>query len=122
LPPKPLYLSQQEPRSPLAAALQGIASITDEGIWMALRDPKLMLRTRQLMARMETDFQNLMRAGRTQVSMVELQMVRELLVEYESRGSAEIRGVLGPIRQQLESPSGRQNLGVLVEDRFQGLD
>ena len=52
---------------------------------------------------------------------VELKMVLELLVEYERR-SAEIGRVLEPIRRQLESPSGRQNLGIVVEGRVAGLD
>ena len=79
-----------------------------------------MLRTRQLMARMEPDFQDLIHLGRARVSVTELEMVLELLVEYESRGSVEMRRVLEPIRKQLESPSGRQNLGIIVEDRFSG--
>jgi hypothetical protein len=81
-----------------------------------------MLRTRQLFARMEADFQDLLRLGRAQVSGAELQMVLQLLAEYESRGSTEIRRVLEPIRKQLQSPSGRQSLGVVLEDRFEGLD
>jgi hypothetical protein len=117
-----IFVAQPESQSPVAAALQRIASISDEATWIALKDPRLMFSTRQVFARMEPDFQNLIRIGRTQISTVELQMVRELFVEYESRGSAEIRAVLGPIRKQLESPSGRQNLGILVEDRFGGLD
>jgi murein DD-endopeptidase MepM/ murein hydrolase activator NlpD len=122
LPARSFFLAQPEPRSPLAAVFQAIASISDEGTWIALRDPKLMLRTRRLIARMEPDFQDLVRVGRAQVSIVELQMVRELLVEYEGRGSAEIRRVLGSIRKQLESASGRQSLGILMEDRVEGLD
>jgi hypothetical protein len=71
---------------------------------------------------MEPDFQDLIRIGRAQVSTVELQKVLELLVEYERRGSAEIRRVLGQMRKQLESPSERKSLGVIVEERFGGLD
>jgi hypothetical protein len=122
LPARTTFLGQQEARSPLAAALQAIATVTDEGIWLALQDPRLMLKTRQLFARMEADFQDLLRLGRAQVSGAELQMVLQLLVEYESRGSTEIRRVLEPIRKQLQSPSGRQSLGVVLEDRFEGLD
>ena len=81
-----------------------------------------MLSTRRLFARMEPDFQDLMRVGRAQVSRAELQMVLELMAEYERRGSAEIQRVLGPIRTQLESPSGRQNLGITVDDWPGGLD
>lgn len=122
LPAKSFLVAQPEPQSPLAAALQRIASIGDEGVWIALRDPRLMLRTRQVIARMEPDFQDLIRVERARVSMVELKMVLELLVEYEGRGSAEMRRVLEPVRKQLESPSGRQNLGIIVEDRFEGID
>ena len=43
----------QSPGRPLAAVLQRIASISDEGIWIALEIRGLMLKTRQLMARME---------------------------------------------------------------------
>jgi hypothetical protein len=121
-PGRSLFLAQAEPRSPLASVLQGIATISDEAIWIALKDPRLMLRTRQLIARMEPDFQDLVHLGRARISLVELKMVLELLAEYEQRGSAEIRRVLEPIRTQLESPSGRQNLGVIVEDRVTGLD
>jgi hypothetical protein len=121
-PARSFLLEQPEPRSPLAAALQRIASITDEGIWIALGNPRLMLRTRQLMAWMEPDFRDLIHIGRARVSVAQLEMVLKLLVEYESRGSGEMRRVLEPIRKQLESPSGRQNLGVIVEGRFEGLD
>jgi murein DD-endopeptidase MepM/ murein hydrolase activator NlpD len=121
-PARSSFLEQPQPRSPLAAVFQRIASISDEGTWIALKNPKLMLRTRQLMARMEPDFQDLIRIGRAQVSTVELQKVLELLVEYERRGSAEIRRVLGQMRKQLESPSERKSLGVIVEERFGGLD
>jgi hypothetical protein len=122
LPARTTLLGQPASGSPLAAALQAVATITDEGIWIALRDPRLMLKTRQLFARMEPDFRDLIRLGRAQVSGAELQMVLQLLAEYESRGSAEIRGVLAPIRKQLQSSSGRQSLGVVLEDRFVGLD
>jgi len=70
----------------------------------------------------EGDFQDLIRLGHAQVSGAELQTVLQLLVEYESRGSTEIRGVLAPIRKQLQSATGRQSLGVVLEDRFVGLD
>jgi murein DD-endopeptidase MepM/ murein hydrolase activator NlpD len=121
-PARSSFLAQPTPNSPLPAALQRIASISDEGIWIALKDPRLMLETRQLLTRMEPDFQDLLRIGRAQVSMVELQMVLRVLSEYESRGSSEIRGVLGPIRKQLQSPTGRQSLGIIVEDQLAGLD
>jgi hypothetical protein len=71
---------------------------------------------------MEPDFQNLIRLGRARASMAELEMVMELLAEYESRGSEEIRRVLEPIRKQLQSSSGRQSLGITLEGRFEGLD
>jgi hypothetical protein len=120
-PARSSLLAQPESRSPLAAVLQRIASISDEGVWIALKDRKLMLETRQLMTRMEPDFRDLVRIGRAQVSMMELQMVLRLISEYESRGSAEIRGVLGPIRKQLESPTGRQSFGIIVDPPV-GLD
>src|SRR5262245_20810694 len=49
--PAKSVLQGQPDTRPLAAVLQSISSITDEGVWIALADPKLMLRTRQLMAR-----------------------------------------------------------------------
>jgi murein DD-endopeptidase MepM/ murein hydrolase activator NlpD len=112
---------QPQAPSPLAAALERIATITDEGVFIALTDPTLLLRTRQVMARMEPDFQDLIHLGRARVSASELAMVLELLRTYESRGSEDMRRVLQPIRQQLESPSGRRTLGVIVEDPFRGL-
>jgi murein DD-endopeptidase MepM/ murein hydrolase activator NlpD len=117
-----LVLAPSEPRSPLEQALQKIASISDEGVWIALNDPKLLLKTRQVMARMEPDFHDLLRLGRARISMEELQMVRELLGDYERRGSAEVARVLEPLRKQLESPSGRQSLGIVVDGRSAGLD
>ncbi len=111
---------QQPPRSPLAAAVDRIASVTDEGIAIAMRDLPLMLRTTRVMARMEPDFQDLMQLGRARVSGSELKMVVELLRDYERR-SDNMRRVLQPIRAQLESAQGRQNLGVIL-DPFMGLD
>lgn len=117
-----VLLLQTESRSALAALLQRIAGITDEAIWIALEDPGLMLRTRELFARMESDFRDLIHLGRARVSASELKTVLELIVAYEQRGSGEIRSVLEPIREQLSSASGRQSLGITLEDRFQGLD
>ena len=79
-----------------------------------------MLKTRRLMARMEPDFQDLIHLGRARVSATEFKMVLAVLVEYERRGSAEMRRVLEPIRKQLESPTGRQTLGIVVDDWFAG--
>ena len=121
-PARSLVLAQPEPRSPVASALQGIASISDEGIWIALNDPRLLHETRQVMARMEPDFHDLLHIGRARISMAELKMVLELFGEYERRGSAEVARVLEPIRKQLESPSGRQILGIVVDGRLKGID
>jgi hypothetical protein len=121
-PARSLTLPQPEPRSPLALALQNIASISDEGVWIALNDPRLLYETQQVMARMEPDFHDLLRIGRARISMEELQMVRDLLGDYERRGSADVVRVLEPLRKQLESPSGRQSLGIVVDGRHAGLD
>jgi murein DD-endopeptidase MepM/ murein hydrolase activator NlpD len=121
-PAKSFFLAQPEARSPLAAALQRLASITDEGIWIALDDPRLMLRTRRLLARLDPDVRDLIHLGRARVSAAELEMVMELLVAYEQRGSGELRRALQPIREQLSSATGRQSLGITVEDRSEGLD
>ena len=121
-PARSFLSGQPESRSPVAAVLQRIGSISDEGVWIALGNPRLMLKTRELMARMEPHFQDLIQLGRARVSVTQLKSVLELLGEYERRGSVEMRRVLEPIREQLESPSGRQNLGVVVEDRVAGLD
>ena len=115
-------LSLAAPASPLEALLRDIAGITNEAASIALWDPGLMLRTRRLMARMEPDFDDLLRLGRSRVSAEGLQMVVTLLRDYERRGSAELRRVLERVRAQLESPNGRQTLGIVVEDRFTGLD
>jgi len=115
-------LAQPEPRSPVATALQGIASISDEGVWIALNDPRLLHETRQIMARMEPDFDDLLHIGRARISSAELKSVLELFGEYERRGSAEVARVLEPIRKQLESPAGRQTLGIVVDSRFEGID
>ena len=45
-----------------------------------------------------------------------------VMVEYERRGSAEMRRVLEPLRKQLKSPTGRHALGIVVDDRFAGPD
>ncbi len=115
-------LAQPPPASPLASALRSIASISDEGVWIALNDPRLLLDTRHVMARMEPDFQDLLRIGRARISPAELDAVLGLFREYERRGSAEVARVLEPIRKQLESPAGRQGFGVELDGRFRGLD
>ncbi len=122
LSPRSLVLAQPGPRSPLASAIQNIASVSDEGIWLALNDPRLLLETRQVMARMEPDFHDLLRIGRARISMAELDMVLDLFGEYERRGSAEVARVLEPIRKQLESPIGRESLGIVVDGRFERID
>jgi hypothetical protein len=71
---------------------------------------------------MEPDFHDLLRIGRARVSMAELDRVLDLFGEYERRGSAEVARVLEPIRKQLESPVGRQSLGIVVDGRFEGID
>jgi hypothetical protein len=107
--------------SPLTAARQRIATITDEGVFIVLIDPALLLGTRPVMARMEPDFQDLDHLGRAWVSASELAMVLELLRTYESRGSEDMRRVLQPVREQLENPRARRSLGVIVEGPFRGL-
>lgn len=109
-------------RSAIGTILQQVATITDEGIWIAMKNPKLMLRTRDLMTRMGPDFQDLLDLGRARVSTTELKMTLDLLVEFEGRGSEDMRRVLVPIRKQLESPTGRQSLGIIVETRLDALD
>lgn len=112
---------QREQGSHLAAVLAGIASITDEGVALALADLRLMLRSRYVMARMEPDFQDLIHLGRARVSAPELTMVLQLLGEFERRGSEEMRRVIQPIREQLETARGRRDLGIIVERPFTGL-
>ncbi len=121
-PARSLLQGQPAPQSPVAAVLQRIASISDEGVWLALGNPKLLLETRHVMTRMEPDFEDLIQLGRARVSATQLKSVLELLREYERLGGPEMRRVLEPIRKQLESPTGRQSLGVVVEDRSAGLD
>ena len=116
----PFLSGQSQPRSPLAASLDRIATITDEGIAIAMRDPLLMLRTTRVMARMDADFRDLLRLGRARVSAAELKMVLELLREFERR-SGGMRAVLQPIREQLENAEGRRSLGITLEDPFPGL-
>jgi murein DD-endopeptidase MepM/ murein hydrolase activator NlpD len=121
-PARSILQAQPDPESPIAAILQSIATITDEGVWIALRNPSLMLKTRQLMKSNEPEFQDLIHLGRARVSASELERVLKLIAEYESRGSAEMRRVLGPIRKQLGSPTGRKKLGIMVDGRFLGID
>jgi murein DD-endopeptidase MepM/ murein hydrolase activator NlpD len=116
------FRTQPEPQSPVASALQGIASISDEGVWIALRDPGLLRETRRVMAVMEPDFHDLLHIGRARISTAELKTVLGLFGEYERRGSAELVRVLVPLRKQLESASGRQALGIVVDGRSGGLD
>jgi hypothetical protein len=115
-----LHLPQ--PVTPLDDALQRIASITDEMVSIALAEPRLMLQATRLMARMDTDFQDLIHLGRAHVSSEELAMVLELMGEFESRGSTEIRRVLEPIRQHLASPSGRRSFGIIEAKPLTRLD
>ncbi len=122
LPGSSPQLSQPRPRSPLDEVIQRVARITDEGIRIALADPPLMARTRQLMMRLEPDFQDLLRLGSARISETDLRMVLDLLAEYDSRGSRKMRLVLDPIDQLLQSPRGRRGLGLIVEQPFQGLD
>jgi murein DD-endopeptidase MepM/ murein hydrolase activator NlpD len=121
-PARTVFQTAPPPRSPVAAIVQQIAGIADEGIWIALTNPKLMLETSQLMTRMEPDFQDLTQLGRARISATELATMLELLAGYEGRGSIEMRRVLAPIRAQLGSASGRQSLGIVVEDRRPVLD
>jgi hypothetical protein len=121
-PARSLVMPQTEPRTPLASVLQNIASISDECVWIAMNEPRLLLETRQVMARMEPDFHDLLRVGRARISMAELQTVLRLLGEFERLGSAEVDRVLGPVRKQLESPAGRQDLGIVVDGGFAGID
>ncbi len=114
--------AQPNPESPIAAILQRVATITDEGIWIALRNPGLMVTTRQLMKSNEPQFQDLLHLRRARVSATNLEKVLKLLAEYERRGSADMRRVLEPIRMQLSSPSGRKKLGIIVDGRFLGID
>lgn len=114
-PARSLVLPRPEPQSPLARVLQNIAGISDECVWIAMNEPRLMLETRQVMARMEPDFQDLLQTGRARISMAELKTVLRLLGEFERRGDAEVARVLAPIRKQLESPGGRQSLGIVVD-------
>jgi hypothetical protein len=51
-----------------------------------------------------------------------VEKVLKLLAEYERRGSAEMRAVLQAIRRQLESPTGRKKLGIIMDGRFVGID
>lgn len=69
----------EEPRSPLASVLQKIATISDECVWIAMNEPRLLLETRQVMARMEPDFHDLLRIGRARISTAELQTMLRLL-------------------------------------------
>ena len=96
-PARTWFRAQPESRSPLASALQSIASISDEGVWIALNDPRLLLETRQVIVRMERDFNDLLHIGRARISPAELTAVLELFGEYERRGSAEVARVLKPI-------------------------
>lgn len=121
-PARTLVLAQPEPRSPLAHAIQDIASISDEAVWIALNDPRLLYETRQVMARMEPEFNDLLRVGRARISKAELDKVLDLLGEYERHGNSQVARVLEPIRKQLQSPSGRQSLGIVVDGGSEGLD
>jgi hypothetical protein len=106
-----------KPESPVAAILQRIAIITDEAIWIALRNPSVMVTTRQLLKSNEPQFQDLLHFGRARVSASALEALLKLLAEYERRGSADMRRVLEPIRMQLATPSGRKRLGITVVGR-----
>jgi len=108
----------RDPQSPLAAAIQQIANVTGEGTSIALADPRLLLQTRKLFARLQPDLDNLIELGRTKISAAELKMLLDLLGQYERRGSDEMRRALQPIRAQLENPRQRTSLGILVEDSF----
>ena len=121
-PTRPIFQAGPEARSPVEEALLRISTITDEGLWLALGSPTLMLETRRLMGRMEPDFQDLLHLGRARVSPMEFKALLSLLGEYQRRGSVEMRRVLEPLQKQLESPMGRQALGIVVDDRFAGPD
>jgi murein DD-endopeptidase MepM/ murein hydrolase activator NlpD len=110
------------PHTPLDRILQEVGHIADEGIAIAIANPTVMLRTRQLMSRLEPDFQDLMHLGGARISPEELGMILKLLGVYESRGSAELARVLGSLRMQLRNPAERAKLGILVEAPFAGLD
>lgn len=113
-----LFLGPPELRSPLAATLRAVSRITDEGVALALADPRLMLRTRRVFERLDPDFQDLLHLGRARISSAELEMLLDLLAEYESRGSTEMRRVLEQIRREAENPNARRNLGLIVEEPF----
>lgn len=121
LPGRSLLQKQPQARSPIAATIQRIARISDEAILIALADPALMRRAEQLLVRLEPEFQDLFHLGRARMSAAELDLVLDLLAEFETRGSNKMRRLLAPIRQQLQNPHGRRNLGLIVEDPFVGL-
>ena len=123
VPPRGQLALQGQPWSPaLNALIQRVVRITDEGIRIALADPRLMLRTRQLMMQLEPDFRDLIHLGRTRIMEDELKIVLNLAAEYEARGGRKMRRVLASIRRQLESEPGRQSLGLIVDGPFEGLD
>jgi len=98
-------------QSPLAAAIQQIANVTGEGTSIALADPRLLLETRALFARLQSNLDNLIELGRAKISAAELKMLLDLLGQYERRGSDEMRRALRPIRAQLENPGSEDESG-----------
>ncbi len=78
-----------------------------------------MLQTREVFARLQPAFQNLMELNRASISQAEFRMLTELFEEYETRGSAQLRRTLRPIKQQLQDPGQRKSLGIKLEPAFQ---
>jgi len=111
------YVHRRLPKgSPLTRAVARIARVSDEAVGIALADPALARRTVGLLTWLKPAFEDLRSLGRARISTTELELVQDLLAEYEARGSKQMHAALAPLRKMLARPAGARDLGLVVRD------
>ena len=116
------YVSRALPAgSPIRNAIERIARVSDEAVAIALADPALASRTVSVLMSLKPSFEELRSLGRARISTTDLEVIRDLLAEYEARGSVRMHVALAPLRQMLAQPAGVQGLGLVVQKPSVGL-
>jgi len=109
-------------RSPIALALGRISEVSEEAVAIAQADPELLSRTVELLLKLRPAFEDLRHLGAARITTTDLESVRTLLLEYQTRGSARMHAALQPLHQTLANPAGAEGLGLVVWDPFDVLD
>lgn len=107
--------------SPIRNTIERIARVSDEAVDIALADPPLAARTVSALMTLKPAFEELRSLGRARISTTELEMVRDLLAEYDVHGSERMHAALAPLRRMLAQPAGAQGLGLILQNPSNGL-